>query len=80
MLGRIRLCIVCYYNSLVLWAILYGCLSSLTGLFCCVFLIVVNIEVLKFGLVPRQQHEYGLIFRPNKQRNLPVLSCPKNPL
>ena len=61
---------VCYYNPSALWEILYGCLSSLTGLFHCAFVIVINTEVLPeiwLSSQTAQQHEHGLIFSPNKQ-------------
>lgn len=66
---EISLFVVCYYNPSALWEILYGCFSSLTGLFHCAFVIVINTEVLpKIWLSSQtEQHdEHGLTFHPNK--------------
>lgn len=79
-LGRIRLFVVCYNNPLALWEILYVCLSSLTGLFHCAFVIIINVEVLP-EIWPRSQTvQHGLIFSPNKQSSSYARSCPKMPL
>ena len=79
-LGRIRLFVVCYYNPLALWEILYGSLSSLTGLFHCAFVIVINAEVLPEVWLRSQPVQHGLIFSLNKQSSLYALSYPKMPL
>lgn len=79
-LRRNRLFVVCFHNSSALWEILYGCLSLLTGLFHCAFVIVINAEVLP-EVWPHsqtaQQCELCLIFSINKQGSSRALSFPK---
>lgn len=77
---RNRLFVVCFHNSSALWEILYGCLSLLTGLFHCAFVIVINAEVLpevRPCSQTAQQCELCLIFSINKQGSSRALSFPK---
>lgn len=64
---------MCYYNSLALGEIPYGCLSSLTGLFHCAFVIVLNAEVLPEIWPSSQTVQQGLIFVLINKHSLYVL-------